>query len=321
MGIIGAISESLPPQYGTSIDGSIIITSGTVNIISLYENDYVTGVTTKNGTGRGLNYGVGTYDPDNGRFPQCIDFTINPGAILTTTAWDVGTSDRFGYVRIGCSRNFSNNGTILLDGLGGRGGAGSGGCENWGGAGYGPGGAQYNLGGSCYDTATLTSFRIGSGGAGGESRGCSGSGGSAGGGAGGAGGGKAYISATFFVPIGTITANGLVGTPGRSTGGSATDSGCGGGGSGGAIKIETLTNVSLGTNVIKANGGNGGSKGGSATNSGGGAGHALGGFNSNNDARGGAGSKGIIYVVGSYSGSAQTIDGTTFISAGRKFCS
>jgi hypothetical protein len=318
MGIIGAIFDDLPPQYGKSVDGVITIASGTVNIKELYENENVTGVITENGIDKGLNYGLGSYDPDNGYFPQCIDFTINPSAVLSATAWAAGGDDTLGYIRVGCSRNFANNGQISANSLGGAGGYSVCGCENWGGAGYGPGGAQYNVGGICYDDLILSSFRIGSGGASGMSRGCSGSGGSACSGAGGAGGGKIYISATKFVTVGTITSNGSNGGNGRSTGGSADDSGSGGGGSGGSIKFESLTSMTI-TTSVQANGGNGGYHG-YATNSGGGAGHLLGGYNSNGSGRGGAGSKGIIYIVNSYSGIVQNIDGTDWIYSGRTFC-
>ena len=58
----------LPPQFGTGLDGTITVNSGTVNIEDIYENDNVTGVTTSRGVNKGLNYGAGTYDPENNAF-------------------------------------------------------------------------------------------------------------------------------------------------------------------------------------------------------------------------------------------------------------
>lgn len=255
--------------FGDGSDGDITIT-GTVNIISLYEDDNVAGVITDRGTNKGLNHGAGEYYPRNRKFIMARNFTINSGASLTVTQWN-GADSRLGVVWIACTATFTNNGTINLKGRGGAGGNGgadettSGYNYKKAGDGIGPGGGEgaglyigntgqpgddkteLAMGRNSYGTAdiTLSTWNniYGSGGGGGSGiwidnplswYGLGGSGGS----------------------NAEATSNG--GGPSLgSTDITADDDGAAGGSGGGALRIYAVNFVNTGTGIISCNGNNG----------------------------------------------------------------
>jgi len=316
-------SVGLGAQYGDGSDGAITITSGTVNIDAIYEDDDVTGVTTNRGVNKGLNNGSGTYDPENDAYIQATDFTISSGATLThSTAYGDGTSNKNGIIWIGCTGTFTNNGTIDMDALGATGGDGGTTAISQADAGDGSGGGGggnrnsgvAGVGGTSYgesDIPTTTwSDLYGSGGGGGGGAGTGSS--DATGGDGGNGGGAIRIyAATFNTVNGIISSNGEVGENGEQPDKGINSSGGGGGGAGGCIYIETLEGA-IGTDKITASSGAGGTSLGSGfsdTGSGGGGGASV---NNGSDAsgtnnvNGGAGSVGRIHIEGSnYTGSTS----------------
>lgn len=279
-------------QFGDGSDGDIIIT-GSVNIISLYEDDNVAGVITDRGTNKGLNHGAGEYYPRNRKYIMARNFKINLGASLTVTQWN-GSDSRLGVVWIACTEAFTNNGTINLNNKGGSGGAGhsyeSGKTlPSKAGNGTGPGGGD-GAGGStspvadgisAYGTAdiSITTWNhiYGSGGGGGSAvygtgtvgfYGIGGSGGSnatdsndggfdtitcSPGGNGNVGGAGGGAVRIYAV---NFSNTGTISCDGGNGGGTY-DAGAGGGGSGGTIYIES-TVCDIGTNLLTCRQGYGG---------------------------------------------------------------
>jgi len=105
--------------------------------------------------------------------------------------------------------------------------------------------------GGAYGLADISRLYFGSGGGGGGR-------GSGTPGAGGAGGGIIYIRAKSVEITGNITSNGQDGKKGSLNSDSRNGSGGGGGGAGGSIKFLS-TDISIGTALVTATGGNGGS--------------------------------------------------------------
>lgn len=333
MGIIGAIAEGLPPQFGTATDGDIIIKTGaTVYIRDIYENNVVAGVITKNGDGYGLNYGSGTYNPKIGRYFNCVNFTIQPGATLTATPWQressgcgvpagVTKDDRNGIIWIACFSGFVNQGIVDVNFLGGGGGRGE--CSSSGHTGQGYGGGTGNArwggvpGGIAYGTTNISyttwDYLYGSGGGGARKVQYDG-------GRGGLGGGaiRIYAVSTLDTSSGYIYARGENradsggALDGSTTGSSSSGcSGGGGGGAGGTIYMESLGKLYLGTSQILATGGQGGYGGGPGSQypnhggGGGGGGNATAGgagggqYSARYAGNGGTGANGRIAVRGS----------------------
>jgi hypothetical protein len=317
-------------QDGITVTGkheSIVVNSGTVNIEDIYENDVVTGVTTKRGADKGLNLGAGSYDPENGAFIDCIDFTISSGATLTHgTAMGTGASNKNGIVFIGCLRKFTNEGTVNVDELGYEGGdpfnSGSGQADNGLGPGGGEGGYRYSpynggAGGSSYGSSdiplTTWSHLYGSGGGGGVRGATATAPGGAGGGGGHAASGSAgennYAAAS--VVIGNAYDGGWGGGAVRiyaqivdnssgtiSADGEYPQSDCAdqhsqpGSGAGGTVYIATKGIATLGTDNVTAVGGASWPRCGVAPNE--------------YCTAGGAGSVGRIHVEGDYTGSTSS---------------
>jgi len=305
-----AYAEILDAEYGTGMDKAIIVSSGTINIKDIYELDDLTGVTTWRGTNKGLNYGVGTYDPKNSSYINATSFTVNNGAIIIADAWADGTDDRKGVVWVMCTETFTNAGNFNMANLGGSGGTPS---QNGVGSGGGGGGEyscdhipQGGVGGSSYGTTDISISTwadiYGSGGGGGAPR-CEGHYEGAGGGGGGGrnagvtgdngftiigpggasgswgrvGGGAIRIYARIFRNTGTMTVNGQDGTFQGIAGH--------GGGGGGTIFIKTADG-DIGINKLTAKGG-------------------IGGWSVPTGIKGGAGSVGRIHVEGRYIGSTN----------------
>lgn len=308
------VSGGLPTQFGNGADGTIVVNSGTVNIDDIYENDSVTGVTTKRGADKGLNYGAGTYDPENGAYINAVNFTVESGATLTHgSAYGTGASNKNGIGWIACIVNFDNQGTILLTALGldggvavtggtpgfdGNDGSGSGNGNKGTDVADGAGGSTY--GSSSIPTTTWANLYGSGGGSGGATGTFSGTSG-----AGGSGGGALRIFATSFdTSSGTISCDGANG--GNASGsGSSFVIGGGGAGSGGTVYIETVAGAILGTDKITASSGTGGTVLGTpAPSGGGGAGHTNSG-SSGSSGTGGNGSVGRIHIEGSYTGSTS----------------
>lgn len=327
------VSQQTLPQFGTGADGAIIISSGTVNIDELYENDVVTGVITKRGVDKGLNHGAGTYDPENGKYINSTSFRILSGTTLThSTAYGDGADNSNGILWVACISLFNSKGAIDMGAKGHAGGAAkacSAGATVSGNDGSGPG---YGHKG----THTSTTYDS----AGGTSCGNSaipittwadiyGSGGGSGGmhvdaafesgttGVGGVGGGAIRIYApTVNIKDGAISCSGGNGTVGSASDWPDTTGGGGGGGAGGAVYIEAYHAI-VGTDTITALGGIGaggeGEGGEPIGDGGGGAGYALTGeagergalFGINRGGDGGDGSVGRIHIVGNYTGSTS----------------
>lgn len=286
----------LSVHYGDASDGDITIESGTINIKSLYENDVLAGVTTYRGAGKGLNHGANSYAPQYGRCIQAENFTINSGATLTTTAWGTGASNTNGIVWIACKGTFTNNGTINLNALGGKGGGGgssglmSTNGSNGTGAGGGIGGGESTIpagGRDPYGSADIDisgwNYIYGSGGGGGAGTLTEiGGGGGYKYGNGGSGGSNAAATLPAGVGGDSILSSsddggnggngggavrvcavifintGTISCNGSNGGGdSSTYGGGGGGGSGGTVYIES-SDCSLGTGTITCTGGSGG---------------------------------------------------------------
>ncbi|KKM98398.1 hypothetical protein LCGC14_1158350, partial [marine sediment metagenome] len=209
-------------DYGTGVDGDATI-STTVDIKSLYEDDDVNGVVTWRGVNKGLNKGVGAYDPsaDPPAVPNYDNLTILSGGELTTT---VLVSLEF---KVKSILSVNLGGKIDASGkgyLGGNGGFGQGPGRGayTGGAGYGGNGASGSISGSgIYDSAGITYGEypaeptFGSGG--GSWMVC---------GVAGNGGGAIKIQSTAIQNFGEILADG-----------EQSVSGCAGAGSGGGIYI------------------------------------------------------------------------------------
>ena len=272
------------PQYGNGLDGNITILSGyTVNIKDLYENDDVPGVITNKGEHKGLNYGVGSYNPKNNQsynnasnVINALNFTIEENAVLTTNQWQyydppsiyvdptpyVIKDDSDGIIWIACVGSFINRGTIQLNYLGGDGGrfflpsgrwyateglgTGKGGISPW------PYDQVPGAGGPIYNDETIdyTDWDniYGSGGGAGQGYNTNG-------GAGGSGGGslRVYAINQIITSEGYIYANGYVGGNGGTV--DSVNTGGGGGGTGGAIYLESLGNTILGAQRITCYGG------------------------------------------------------------------
>ena len=306
-------------------DRNITVTTGTVNVEDIYEDDVVSGVTTYRGVDKGLNYGAGNYDPENGAYIDCFNFTIDAGATLTNgTAMGTGAVTYNGIVFIACLNEYINNGAISLASKGYSGGArqvSSGRAGTGLGAGGGQGGERSDtgtkgIGGSAYGSTdiplTTWSHLYGSGGGGG----CRGTGGSpvsytcsSGAGGGGVSAGTNGVDSfgPLALPIGNPPGNGAVGggairiyarnittdsgtmTVNGATGLSNYDDvhAHGGGGSGGTIYLESTYASVIGTNQMTSTGGAGG--GGDAFR-----------------AAGGAGSNGRIHIEGTYTGTTSS---------------
>lgn len=328
-GLLNYCRSALPTDYGDGTDGAITITAGSVKIEDIYEDENVAGVTTALGAGKGLNKGAGTYDPENGAYPNCTNFTIDATCTLTHgTVYGAGASNKNGIIWVTCTGTFTNNGTIDMDGLGHEGrwyqnrgdnrgydgygpGAGFGGLKPWseGGVG-GTGGSSY--GSSSIPTTTWEDLY---------------------GSSGGQGSGSHYVMPLSYAGGGGggagHSASGTTGNT-RALGGSGFGDGGDGGDGGGAIRIyasifitSSGTITADGANGVAAPGGGGG-----GTNGGGGAGGSGGsiyietfdgtlGINlitssAGNGAAGhdkggtgGAGTTGRIHIQGSYTGSTD----------------
>ncbi|HPQ55141.1 MAG TPA: hypothetical protein PK253_17960 [Spirochaetota bacterium] len=297
-------SDSSPDvHFGTGEDGDITVYSGTVDIRAIYEDDVVMGVITGRGTDKGLNRkGIDItdyYDPQNGRYINAKNFTIQSSGTLTAAnPYGDGVDGKKGIIWIACTETFENQGLIDVKGKGGTGGAGGTG-SGFGNTGNGSGGGQGGhdgslfgggIGGSIYGDSVLSINNwknlYGSGGGGGGC-GMSNWGGTGGGGGGyaenggdrcedtsegsnetngsmgGNGGGaiRLYV-ARLVTTTGYISADGDDGSPADS--GYNNTGGAGGGGSGGSIYIETLSNAEIGSGIISAKGGLGGERSGYA---------------------------------------------------------
>lgn len=320
MSVIFSGGIALPPQFGTGVDGNIVVTGTNVSIKDIYEKDIVIGVTTKRGVDKGLNYGIDTYNPKNNKYPQCISFTIEVGATLITSPWQrpfssysppagVARDDSNGIVWISCVF-FKNKGIIDVDFMGGGGGRNEHTAYGGNGAGFGGGlgnsGWNPVNGGPSYGENIISTLNweyiYGSGGGATRRMKYDGS-------RGGHGGGAVRIYAIFLDnSIGKIYSRGEQGDSGASTGDkSAGCSGGGGGGSGGTVYLESLNRIELGLNGVLALGGEGGAGGGSGSqypNHGGGGGGGgnttIGGVGNNSSIRyggwGGRGSDGRVAI-------------------------
>jgi len=295
--------------FGSGADGSVSVT-GTVDIKDLYENDSVSGVTTYRGVGKGLNHGAGSYQPILNKdsntaegVPNCVNFTVEDGAVLTCTALGTGSDTANGVIWIAATNQITITGTVQLSGKGFSGGTRAASQLTDGNPGYGPGhgngsnginagasGAGYSQtggggsyggaipGGSTYGTtgiATSTWDNIYGSGGGSGYRGSDPSNSNPGG----AGGGALRLYGIRFYMTGTIECDGENGVNGNSSG--ASNGGWSGGGSGGSVFIQTVTQAAIGNNLITASGGTSG-----------GADQLV----------GGAGSPGRIHIEGAYTG-------------------
>jgi len=226
------------------------------------------------------------------RVPNYTDVTVNLGMTLTADAWD-GTKG--GVVYFKASGVVTNNGTISMSGKGYRAGSGcngscsgrrgescpgylndqtnqgyygaGGGGRYWSGGGDegdGGGGGSYGsaglagagpyggYAGSVYGIQDLSTAYLGSGGGGGGGNTDNSVGN---GGPGGLGGGLIMLAAGNLLNGGSISSCGNNGANAYDPGDG--EPGSGGGGSGGSI-LFNVTNSSLGSNLVLANGGAGG---------------------------------------------------------------
>lgn len=293
----------------TGVHGIIVVT-GTVSIVDIYEGDSVSGVTTSRGADKGLNLGAGTYDPQNGDYLDCSEFTIGVGGILTAPA--LSTSAKTGVIFIACHGTFTNNGIIRINGTngnngasgstssGGSGGAGGAGVAGGSGGGAGGSGSAINGAGGAAGTGYDGNGTAGEGNAGnggtGAAKGSVAAGGTGGtgnngsGGSGGASGGSSSIPITNWKEL-FGSAGGGGGGATDSGGGSGGGGGGSGGGGGGAIRIYSSYFDTI-SGYVYANGGSGGMGGGGSSSGGG---YRAGG--------GGGGAGGTIYI--------ETLSGAT----------
>ncbi|TET54052.1 MAG: hypothetical protein E3J54_02925, partial [Actinobacteria bacterium] len=72
-------------DIGSGSDGSATV-SGTVNIVNLYEDDNVLGVTTSRGVDKGLNMGPNTYLAASSAVPNFDSLTVTDTGVLTTSS-------------------------------------------------------------------------------------------------------------------------------------------------------------------------------------------------------------------------------------------
>jgi hypothetical protein len=300
--MVGVACELLPKQYGDGSDGTIIVTGTDIDIKDIYENDSVSGVITKRGTDKGLNHGVGSYQPkDNTAYGtaksivNAVNFIIQDGASLTCSQYHIATGqphynvsytkyDGQGMIWIVCLGKFLNKGTVNLSEKGFSGGKGGRFWNDNGDAGYGgftsagqaTGGAsnryQGYAGASAYGEATLqvlTTYENLFGG----------SGGGAGSGwaneatygtdqyvaeLGGSGGGALRVYAPIIINEGTINNNGGDGGNYGTYSANNGKNGGRGGGSGGAGSYVAVggTGGNGSTNPNQYYGGGAGSSGG-----------------------------------------------------------
>jgi len=337
-------SGQLPERFGTGKDGNIVVTGVNVDIADVYENDNLVGVITKRGVNKGLNYGAGTYNPKANQannkalnIPNCINFTINVGASLSSTAWGAATDDKLGIIWVACLVKFLNLGIINLLGKGAGGGAGGGdsgaGTDGVDGKGIGHGhkgignrddggcpmpvpgsGGQGGAVGITYGSSAIPLITwanlYGSGGGGGGGKNDAWSGAECGGG--GAGAAHAALGAAGQSYTGLDCTGDDVGNPG--------------GPGGGALRVYALMfDTSNGTIICNGTAGTGGGSNGGGGGGGSGgtvfaetfagailginkitaAGGAKGDVVNNEGGDGGAGGAGRIHIVGPYSGSTS----------------
>jgi hypothetical protein len=321
MSVIFSGGLSLPPQHGNGSDGSIIVTGLSVSIKDIYEKDDVTGVITKRGVNKGLNYGIGAYQPFLNQaqnkakgVPNFVNVTIQESASLISSPRSSSSSD--GILWIACIGVLDNKNIISATGMAGfigqpgskrYGGAGGHGGPGAGGGGCGRG--QYTsgppgTGGQAYLLLGGSGdyWNGGAGTLGGTSN--SGRGGLGGGGYGQPGpAGIGYDNnppsfSDWRLLFGSSGGGGgggdarAKGSDGEISGGG----GAGGGGAGGGfIYISCASYKNSGT--ILSNGGSGGTGGAGVWN----------GFNGSG-AGGGGGAGGIIYIEAkSFSGGLGTV--------------
>lgn len=210
--------------------------------------------------------------------PSANNYTLTRDLFLASPTLNTGITITTQGRRIYCNGTFTNNGTILSNGLAGTGAQG--------------GGAAAVIGSTLGLAAGATAGGSGQTGVGSVSTAASNSYGGAGGngGAGGSAGGVAGLTALPNAALGSMrsapnstlgalisasTATPLItalgaGTGGGGGGGDATHKGGGGGGGGGYVFITSL--FFAGTGTIEALGGNGGAAAAAGTNCGGGGG-------------------------------------------------
>jgi hypothetical protein len=212
----------------------------------------------------------------------------NTGGILalvasgTVTVQGTVTMDARGFRGRGhactyrCGRGFQGEGLVGLGGVeiaanGNGGGGGGRGQDDASGGGGGHASAGINggngSGGACAEARPIPGGRAGAlagvadlsgafffGGAGGEG-GADEDGGFPG--AGGAGGGAIVIRSTAITVSGVLSANGGSGNPGNQAacGGTGCGMGGGGGGAGGSVRLQAITTVAFGTNLVRVNAG------------------------------------------------------------------
>jgi len=101
-------ATSYAQAFNFEVEGYNSSTSIEVNMKEIYENEDVTGVTTALGTDKGLNKGVGTYDPENDVIPNFSDVTILAGSSIVA-------NDSYRYYDTGHTY-FKANGIVTLYG-------------------------------------------------------------------------------------------------------------------------------------------------------------------------------------------------------------
>lgn len=263
--------------FGTGADGSLTVSgTTTVTMRQIYENDNVTGITTKRGAGKGLNKGSGTYMFTSESMPNFSSVTINSGQKIIGD-----TSNRYadaGHTFFKCLNAISGSGLIDESGCGGAGGAGGHAqdMQAHGGSGGKALSAITSGGNGCSvfwtTNSNATAGLNNSGGGGGGYRHLEpisfngGSGGNSGaGGAGGGGGGK-YVNAAVIAGAGGHAGYGTAGLPNGSEnqGGvganGANTGGCAGGGGGtyGSINFGNNKYNLAGSQFYISSGGGGG---------------------------------------------------------------
>lgn len=141
---------NLPKPYGVGKDGEAKVIGVNISIKDIYENDDVVGVITRRGVNKGLNYGVGSYQPFLNQssnvslgVPNFTNLTVETGASLICPIRSTSASD--GIVWITCIGIFKNLGTLQIPAPVGE--AGENGSKRYGG--YGGDGAPGAGGGGC----------------------------------------------------------------------------------------------------------------------------------------------------------------------------